>query len=342
MPDTPAVFEADAQFRVIDTGGDHVRYEGKIFHGGDFPERFFSINEEELETAVQSFLPVRCDIQHDVSIFDAIGLGKLNRVWRDGLQLFGEISVPRWLHNLFKDKDDGKLKVSIEFQPWRKRIIGLAYCVNPAIADAAIQAGFTSRPYKPGEQSEQTQPVDDPGEMGEDTLNKEEVGIFRRLKSAFSGSGEETPGAENARLTAVETDLASLKDSVETGFADLKETLSGKKPEGADSQTPEQIAEAEAAAFAEDQVKAGRIAPNRRDGCAAAFKAAKLSGDEKALEEVKASYAAGSSGAETLQKPAVTVGTPEENPGAYNDDGTLKVDPSIFKKFNKKPAEARN
>ncbi len=117
-----------------------VTYEGKVFEAGEYPDKQFSISEEELEARTRTFNGVDLDLEHS-PFRDLLGhrLGRLEKVWRDGRDALGRLSVPRWLHELC----GGKLQTSLTFDR-DKNIVGCALTLSPRIADAEVVAAFAT------------------------------------------------------------------------------------------------------------------------------------------------------------------------------------------------------
>lgn len=69
----PATFDAGLTFA---EGREHVRRVGKIFECGDYPDKAFSLTEEEATAAAAAFTPVPLDLEHLPTVLD----GKLGRL----------------------------------------------------------------------------------------------------------------------------------------------------------------------------------------------------------------------------------------------------------------------
>jgi len=119
---------------------DTITRTGKLFTAGDYPDKQFSLTEEELTAAIEHFAPVAANLQHRESLLDG-KLGGLQKVWRQGKELFGEIQIPAWLHETVGSEP---IKPSLEWDRATKRICGLAYVVSPRIADAALMSAFSA------------------------------------------------------------------------------------------------------------------------------------------------------------------------------------------------------
>jgi hypothetical protein len=136
---------------VVKSGDDfpagHVRYAGKIFEVGDYPDKKFSMTEDELASAASDFSsPVHADLEHTPTILDK-QLGRLNRVWtsKDRRELYGEMTVPRWLDNMAAKS--GR-KLSAAFDRKTKRIVGISWVLNPRVSDAALRAAFSAAKFE--------------------------------------------------------------------------------------------------------------------------------------------------------------------------------------------------
>lgn len=139
---SPLTFSAERLFSVFKestTNDGHVVRSGKIFEAGDFPDKGVKFDESDLDSAVASFSPVENDLEHASTILDG-KIGKLEKVWKQGSELFGEVSIPAWL-----DEAIGKqpIKVSLAFDR-TKKIVGNALVLRPRITDAAIMSAFSA------------------------------------------------------------------------------------------------------------------------------------------------------------------------------------------------------
>lgn len=133
MPPTPTDY--------IPSPTDYIPFEpvtrrGPIFKLGSYADKDFSLNADEARQAVSQFQPVAIDSEHKASIFDG-KLGSLRKVDISGDTLYGEMDVPRWLHDLFPDTP---IPVSTTWHRAGKRIIGLALAANPRVSEAAMMS----------------------------------------------------------------------------------------------------------------------------------------------------------------------------------------------------------
>lgn len=129
----------DAQKLADDSETDAVVLTGKVVEIGDYPERGFSIRPEEMDEAIAAFHPIPNDLEHS-RLRDVLGhsMGELRRLWRVGKEVFGEISISKWLADL----TGNALKVSLSFNR-AKRVVGNALTLSPRIADAEVVAAFS-------------------------------------------------------------------------------------------------------------------------------------------------------------------------------------------------------
>lgn len=130
------LFEAFKQARA---DGMIVRV-GKIFEAGEYPDKGVTYTEDALDEAIEGFTPVDNDLEHRSTILDG-KLGQLEKVWRKGKELFGQVAIPAWLDDLVGTKP---IKVSLAWSRATKRIVGNALVLNPRIADATIFAAYPS------------------------------------------------------------------------------------------------------------------------------------------------------------------------------------------------------
>jgi len=131
-------FSLDGEAQFADDG--MVRRIGKIFMAGDYPDKNFSITEEELKTAAAEFSPVDNDLEHRPTILSG-KLGQLKSVVAKGKELYGAVDIPKWLNDQI---GSDPLKVSLAWSRDTKRIVGNALVLEPKIKDAQLMAAFTA------------------------------------------------------------------------------------------------------------------------------------------------------------------------------------------------------
>lgn len=124
----------------VDFAGDPevVIRSGKIFELGEYPDRAFSLDEEEADAAIADFSPVPVDSEHRPSLFDG-KLGELRRVWRQGRDLYGEHARPAWLDGLLAGEP---CPVSCTWDRQSKRLTKLALTIAPRVTDAAMMSAY--------------------------------------------------------------------------------------------------------------------------------------------------------------------------------------------------------
>lgn len=120
--------------------GEFVLRSGKVFECGEYADKKFSLTEAEADDAIAHFTPTDVCHEHGYSIFDGL-LGKVNKIWRQGLDVMAEWQFPKELHNLFGGKP---MKVSAEWDTFAigKRLTGCALVMEPRVRDAAMMTAF--------------------------------------------------------------------------------------------------------------------------------------------------------------------------------------------------------
>jgi hypothetical protein len=120
----------------LDGEQEYIIKSGKIFEAGDYPDKKFTLTEEELKTAVSKFKPVALDIEHYPSLFDG-KLGYLGGVsiGRDGKTLLGRVMLTKPAAELLKDV---QIKVSTTWDAAKKTIEKLALVLDPRVSDAVV------------------------------------------------------------------------------------------------------------------------------------------------------------------------------------------------------------
>lgn len=118
----------------------YVIRHGKLFEGGDYPDKDISFTPEELAHAVASFSPVPVDLEHTSTPLDGrMGEVRSVEVGPDGWTLFGDVALPEWLDAALEGT--GR-KVSAMWDRGTKLLSGLALVNYPRISDAALMAAF--------------------------------------------------------------------------------------------------------------------------------------------------------------------------------------------------------
>jgi hypothetical protein len=275
---------------------------GKVFEVGEYPDKQFSLSEEEADEAVAAFVPVPGDIEHPRKPTVLGGkVGVLRRVWRDGKALFGEIQVPAWLDPLIAE--EGR-KVSLAWNRLSKRIEGWGWVTEPRISDAALfsaYAEFAGKRHSAGDLSDMQSIHDLSVRQGAAcaaeqaradyssaaTPEKEKSMSFAEKVKAWFNQGmpsdfdERDPGDENpptpepaTEAPASEAPEAPVEPSAE--FTALQEENRRLKLEAV---------QRDAEAFADEQIRANRAFPAEREYLVAAFARASVD-DEQAPQVV--------------------------------------------------------
>lgn len=248
---SPASFTLELE--AVGVGKGKVRYHGKGFEAGDYPDKSFSISEAEQNQAAAEFTgPIKGNYEHKRGFLDG-KLGELVGASTEGTALFVDYDVPAWLHNL----TGGKLKVSLEWSRAAKRIVGVALTDNPRINDAELVAAFTD--------SENDSDDSVPERTGKKPMKK---GLIQKIVAFFSGLSAE----ELADLESVETPTTGFtEDSDEVKALKAKNAeLQAKLDKPATFTNGPRIAEA-AANFAADLVSEDRVTPAEVDDLVATY-----------------------------------------------------------------------
>jgi hypothetical protein len=182
---------------------------GKLFEAQFFAERGYGVTEEELDEIVAGFSGAPILIQHESTIFDRLPdeqrPGWVTRLWRKGRELFGEVRLADWLHQLFADQP---IRVSVGLTTDRpRRLLELSLVPNPRITDAAVMAAFSSF-AREGRDHGQPPGPNGGNQPSMEGLTKEDVGFLQGLKKFFGGG--EKPDPVEARFAALEAKLDAL------------------------------------------------------------------------------------------------------------------------------------
>jgi hypothetical protein len=272
-------------------GEDVVVRWGKIFACGDYPDKDFSIDPQELHEAVSAFAPVPVDLAH-VPDDDNVLAGKLGsltavKIAEDGTTLLGGVAFPRWLDNILLPSER---KVSTTWGRTPKRIAKLALTTRPRVPDAVLMsayAEFAGRRHSQTDQqmiqdahdtlakvgalcdrrnvhysdTEETPPMDN---NANPDSKPAERGIFARLAAAFSqAASDEAPAEQPAPLVAPAPAPAPAPSAPELAeFAALKAENERLRKEGR---------EKAAANFVDGLITTNRLFPSGRKQGIATF-----------------------------------------------------------------------
>lgn len=193
--------------------GDEVLCTGKIFEAGDYPDKGISITEHDLARVATSFRAVQNDIEHIPTILSG-KIGHLKSVVARGKELFGTVSIPKWLNEIVGGEP---IKVSLAWNRADKTIGGNALVLNPRISDAVVAAfNAHSAPTRIGRTMDILSKIKKAFGLlhGVEALTAEEqTAVFTGL--AGSPATTTAPDAETVRLREElrKRDEARLKDA---------------------------------------------------------------------------------------------------------------------------------
>lgn len=134
---TMATFEMNAPPAVSD---EYVTRTGLIFRCGDYPSHTFALTEDEADAAIAAFRPVPLNLEHKATVLDG-KLGRLERVWRQGADIYGETRLARWLDEAL---DTTARKVSTEWDRSAKALTGLGLVLDPQVSDAVLMSAYAT------------------------------------------------------------------------------------------------------------------------------------------------------------------------------------------------------
>lgn len=254
-------FDLDSAAEFSDTG--EVLLTGKIFEAGDYPDKDFSISEDELAQAAAEFSPVANDLEHKSTILSG-KIGQLRSVTVKGKELFGTVAVPKWLKDAVGNEP---IKTSLAWNKANKRIVGNALVLNPRVPDAQLVAAFNAATNNP-----------DKG----DSVMKDKKSFLDRLKALF-GVQSLPDGTEDLINEVATFDDAPPANPPKPDAtppapaqpdAQFSERLTAA--ESANAVLQGKLVEAEAVAFVDGAIKDGRAFPAERNSLIAMFKQAAL------------------------------------------------------------------
>lgn len=141
--DGKLALEADfyADFTRADfNAGEFVTVPALLSRAGNYADKGIALTPADFDRAARSVspsAPVPMNLAHlrRGSVLDDAGLGEIQRAWRRGDELWGEIAVPQWLAKLARERGL-KLPVSAEWDIKTKTLRGCAWERTPRIEDA--------------------------------------------------------------------------------------------------------------------------------------------------------------------------------------------------------------
>ncbi|MGV3617920.1 MAG: hypothetical protein ACO1SV_21555 [Fimbriimonas sp.] len=187
--------------------GDYVVRTGPIFKLGSYPDKAFSLNADEADANIATFMPVPVDVEHDRSVFKKNPkgeFGSLEKVWRQGEEIIGRVKLPKPFHELL---EPGDLPVSCHFNPATKQLERLALTGNPRITSAKLSAMFSAAESR----------------RSGSAMEQDDKDFLAKLKALFSGGAPNPthqppapqPGGD-AEVQRLRTENETLRGQVNT------------------------------------------------------------------------------------------------------------------------------
>lgn len=263
--------------------GEYVVRRGLIFRAGNYEDKDFRADPEDLWAATLGFTAVPVDLEHTPTVLES-KLGTLEKIELspDGHALYGDVRLPKWLDDLL---EAGERKVSCTWDRATKRLTGLALVRNPRISDAALMAAFAGQRHSAADQADMQQIHDiaarqgaacrdanvdeserNPMATNDQDLNAQ-IGLFGKF---MRWMGNEQPQEAPAATAAFSAPSVTPTPAPAAAQPDPeKEALRAQLAQ----LRAQQIAD-RAAAFATEQIAANKALPAQRDAIVAAYSVA--------------------------------------------------------------------
>lgn len=235
----------------------------RLFELGDYPDKGFSLNEEEADDAVAAVNEqgAGVEIEHQRSVFtraDRFGVGRLVKAWRDGRALFGVVRFQPWVRQALKGEQPS---VSLGFTAQPKRIREVSLVLSPRIESAGLLAAFAEASAGPRR-----------GPVGMDLLTN----IRNLLRGAPPDQQRQAVKAVAAEFDAApqaepSVSMSEIEQIVQREIAAFRSELAHVASQG----TADQVARA-VADFRAEAVASRRATPAAADALAKAYEAALL------------------------------------------------------------------
>lgn len=125
------------------SAGDFVTVPALLSRAGHYADKGIELTRQDFDRAARyvsptSAVPMNMAHLRRGTVLDDAGLGQIERTWRRGDELWGEIAVPKWLASLARERGL-KLPVSAEWDIKTKTLKGCAWERTPRIEDAKAQ-----------------------------------------------------------------------------------------------------------------------------------------------------------------------------------------------------------
>lgn len=126
--------------------GDIVIRKGKVFECGLYKDKVkngvaFSLSIEEADNAIAKFEPSDVGDEHVSGSWATGLLGKMQKVWRKGKEIFAEFHIPKALHELL---NGAPVPVSTIWDE-HKMLIGCDLTGDPRVTDAIMEYTFSKK-----------------------------------------------------------------------------------------------------------------------------------------------------------------------------------------------------
>ena len=265
-----------------ETVGDTVIRRGKLFEAGNYPDKDFEATIEDLVVAASTFVPCHNDLEHTQTILDG-KLGSLLNVTLsdDNSELYGEVEIPRWLHDAI---GDAPIKSSLSWDRESMQIVGNALVLEPRVSDAALMTAYTAFTAR--------EPPDDV--VPDPQLSARALSLLSAARAILTGKDPTLPSAAPLNVPALQTALLPerakgapvtepvLKAVSAISFAESPEfkamqaQIDALKATAAADATRTAAREAEftrerAGTWADSEIATFRALPAERDALVAAF-----------------------------------------------------------------------
>lgn len=200
-------------------GKNEIVIDAKLFELGDYPDKNFSLSEEEADSVtVASAAGKRIEFEHMPTVLSG-KTGSIEKAWRDGTSIYGTLRFSKWVGEALAGETP---KLSLSFNPVTKEVEEVSIVRNPRITDASLLAAFSGETEpKPEERKG--------GVMSIFARIAEKLGLQPKeveteLRSEFAAASAAESAELKARLAIVEAENKVLKEGQTASFAATVET----------------------------------------------------------------------------------------------------------------------
>lgn len=195
-------------------GNSEIVIDAKLFELGDYPDKNFSLNEEEADgITIPSAAGKPIEFEHKPTVLSG-KTGFIEKTWRDGTSIYGTLRFSSWVGQALAGETP---KLSVAFNPVTKEVDEVSMVRNPRISDASLLAAFSGETV-PQETERKGGVMSIFAKLAE-KLGLQPKEVETELRTEFAAVNAAESAELKARLAAVEAENKALKQGQTATFA---------------------------------------------------------------------------------------------------------------------------